>query len=356
MFSFPSLPAGEPSTRNWYQELLDHPDCLGDVYKVQEAYESFRQDNLSKSISLILPTTDDGGNDDNTSPPQQAPIVPDQVLIEHLKRSTPSRGGESPSSRITDPLDAQDVNCEGILARPSSKVIAAIAAIQSRLGDLLGSDIHLIPASDLHLSVLELSHRHTLAHLRAVYTHLGPALIATMLDLPHTRPLISMPDAAEIPDATPNPDFPNPAPRLIRPMLLFDQRGVALTFVPTAVAATPLHAPYSYHHLRADLQAHALRSGLAIDTCYTAPTAHVTLGRFVGTQAFFARAGAAAHFVAVVHEINEQLRTGWDSAEGDGDGDGEWVVAGERGLEWHLGYLKFGRGSEMAEMVGKSSL
>lgn len=26
-FTFPPQQPGEPSTRNWYQELLDHPEC-----------------------------------------------------------------------------------------------------------------------------------------------------------------------------------------------------------------------------------------------------------------------------------------------------------------------------------------
>ena len=41
MFSSPSLPAGEPSTRNWYQELLDHPDCLGDAVSHRPAENSW---------------------------------------------------------------------------------------------------------------------------------------------------------------------------------------------------------------------------------------------------------------------------------------------------------------------------
>lgn len=29
MFTFPALPAGPPSRRNWYRELLEHADCGG---------------------------------------------------------------------------------------------------------------------------------------------------------------------------------------------------------------------------------------------------------------------------------------------------------------------------------------
>ena len=163
-------------------------------------------------------------------------------------------------------------------------------------------------------------------------------MITSMLNLPHT-------DSASA----------TAAPRLVRPMLTFDQRGIALTFVPAAAK------PYTYHHLRAALQAHALRSGLAIDTCYTAPTAHVTIARFVGTGAFFERDGsggdavaaAARHFVEVVQQINEELRAGWETEEGgEEERVGSWTVGGEKGLEYQLGYLKFGRGTEVAELVG----
>lgn len=130
-------------------------------------------------------------------------------------------------------------------------------------------------------------------------------------------------------------------------MLLFDQRGLALSFVPATG-----HAPYkTYHHLRAALQACALSTGLSIDTCYTAPTAHITLGRFVGTAAFFGaqKAGVARmQFVAEVRRINAELREWWGRED-----EGGWVVGGESGLECQLGYLKFGRGAEHAEAVGR---
>lgn len=61
--------------------------------------------------------------------------------------------------------------------------------------------------------------------------------------------------------------------------------------------------------------------------------------------------------MAAVREINAELREGWD-VEGEGEGEGEggdWVVGGERGLECQLGYLKFGRGPEAAEAVGKAA-
>lgn len=59
--------------------------------------------------------------------------------------------------------------------------------------------------------------------------------------------------------------------------------------------------------------------------------------------------------MTAVRQINAELREEW-AAEGEGDGEGGgWVVGGERGLECQLGYLKFGRGAETAEMVGRAA-
>ena len=203
------------------------------------------------------------------------------------------------------------------------------------------SDLYAVPTTDLHLSILELSHQHTLAHLRAVHALLGPTLVSSMLNLPHRDPS-AFSHRASSPSAV-------AAPKLVRPLLVFDQRGLALTFVPAAPAPRR-----TYHHLRAALQAHALSSGLAIDTCYTTATAHITLARFVGTDAFFDRDGgdgsaAAQRFVDLIHRVNEGLRVAWEAGDKD---DGSWTVGGEAGLELQLGYLKFGRAREAADAVG----
>jgi hypothetical protein len=128
----------------------------------------------------------------------------------------------------------------------------------------------------------------------------------------------------------------NVTPGLTAPRLNIDKMGIALSFTPTA------EKKYTYHHLRSDMHALALESGVSIDMCYTAPSAHITLGRFVG-NAFFEETEERKRFLGLVEEINKGL----------GGNENTWVVGGEQGLELQLGYLKFGRAREKADMVGQ---
>ncbi len=180
--------------------------------------------------------------------------------------------------------------------------------------------MYAVPAEDLHLSVLELSHRHETAHLRGVYEHLTPELVRAMLALPLRGP-----------------------PRLGRPMVFFDGAAAAVGFVPVGTQQA-----FTYHHLRAEMQRLALSSGLAIDTCYTAPSAHITVARFVGAAAIDGLA-AAERFVAAIARVNRDLRALPWAETG-------WPVGGHAGLECQMGYLKFGRAAHWATAVGEPAL
>jgi hypothetical protein len=190
-------------------------------------------------------------------------------------------------------------------------MISLIQSLQSRLSSLIGSDLHLIPSQDLHLSVIELSHRHSVAHLRSVVNEIGTSRIQNMLNL------LSGLDRK---------------PSLVYPQLNIDKMGMAISFVPSSQQS------YTYHHLRADMHGKALESGISIDMCYTAPSAHVTIGRFVGNGSF-EEEERRIEFVGLVEEINGELK-------------GEWVVGEDEGLELQLGYLKFGRARARGDMCG----
>lgn len=183
----------------------------------------------------------------------------------------------------------------------------------------------------MHLSVIELSHRHSVTQLRSVYDKVGIAQLKSLLDVPR---------------AEYNKD--KSLVRLVRPMIIFDKVGVAVAFVPTEDS-------YSHHHLRNQLHTTALATGVDIDTCYTAPLAHVTVGRFIG-NAFFeasdqggtmeAKRHRMERWIGVIEQINEDLRKYW--------GDLAWVVGEEKPLEVQLGYVKFGRQTEKADLVGST--
>ena len=255
---------------------------------IQQAYDSHREAYLQKNIAGL------------TADPPVKPQA-DQALLNHLSTSP------GDTSR-----DAQDVNCMVIWARPPPAVIAKIKDIQSKIRNhpRLGEDaVWLVPEDDLHLSVLELSHRHPTSHLRNVLNELGTDRMHSMLSVPSSL---------------------DEKPVLVRPRLGFDKLGFALSMVPSA------DTRFTYHHLRADLQRRALESGIAIDTCYTALSAHVTIARF--TRSGFLDGDYADDDLEWVKALNAEL-------EGD---PVEWVVDE---LELQLGFLKFGRARCEAEYV-----
>lgn len=300
-FSFPALTAGPPSRRNWYQELLDHPDCHG-PQQLSEAYESHRDTYMANNLKAFM-------LDHN-------PVTPDQALISHIHRQKNEQGDGEPT--IED-LNNLEVNCLGISARPSPSVVSMIQEIQDQISVLVGPDFYSMPASHLHIAMAELAHRHTLAYLHSISSSVGPARLQRMLDLISTL---------------------SSKPRLVSPCLSFDVMGIALSFLPESAQE------YTYHHLRADMHALALESGGSFDMCYTAPSAHVTLGRFVGNSFFSSRESREA-FVELVSKINKNL---WTS----NDGSKDWVLGEVLSLELQAGYLKFGVERESADMLGRS--
>lgn len=236
----------------------------------------------------------------------------DQALLAHLAVTN----GDARAR------DAQDVNCMVVWARPPPSLIETIKEVQMRICGALGDGVWLVPEEDIHLSVLELSHRHSVEHLRGVLRDLGTEdadRMKTMLSIPSTL---------------------GEKPALVRPQLGFDGLGFALSVLPSSSTA------FSYHHLRSDLQRRALESGIDIDTCYTALSAHVTIARFVSDEVI-GSGGADEEFLGLVEGVNESLREKfWDVPEGD---PSQWQVDA---LELQLGYLKFGRGRSEAQEVG----
>lgn len=299
-FSFPALTAGPPSRRNWYQELLDHPDCHG-PQQVSEAYTSHRAAYLAKNLASFNSDTN--------------PVTPDQALLSHLRQQKNAQEANEPS---TEDMNNLEVNCLGISARPSSLIVTKIEDIQTKFSKTIGSDFYIMPTENLHIAIVELAHRHTLSYLHSVSSSVGTERLQNMLDLISTLPS---------------------KPRLIAPQLSIDAMGVALTFLPDP------EREYTYHHLRAEMHGIALTSGGGFDMCYTAPSAHVTLGRFVGSG-FFEEKDGRDRIVDLVEEINGEL-------EEEKDRKG-WVLGEQLSLELQAGYLKFGVERGCANMLGRS--
>lgn len=140
--------------------------------------------------------------------------------------------------------------------------------------------------------------------------------------------------------------------RLVRPMLSYDLAAVAVSFVPAAGEPVVSPAPgggahevddaYTYHHLRRDVFDLARAAGVGVASRYVVPSAHITLGRYLG-QEDHATPAMREKWTRAIDEANAWLeREVWDRAEGPFVG--EWIVGQEKGLDARSGCLWYGGG------------
>lgn len=96
-------------------------------------------------------------------------------------------------------------------------------------------------------------------------------------------------------------------------------------------------------------------TGVEVDSRYTVPSAHLTLGRFIDKKDFEGEDGKQSmqKLVQRIEEINEWLKEEYWPKEESGsvkDG-GEWIVGDEKGLDFRKGTLWYGGGETV--MLGK---
>jgi len=161
--------------------------------------------------------------------------------------------------------------------------------------------------------------------------------------------------------------------RLVKPMLSYDVAAIALSFLPAAgedVLSPPPVAPhpaaiahpgmngsdvaetdvYSYHHLRRDIFDISGFAGVNITSRYVVPSAHITLGRYLGQEDHLTPE-MRRDWVTTINEINKWLETEiWDKR--DAEFIGEWIVGQEKGLEARCGPLWYGGGKCIAAGEG----
>ncbi|KAL5612203.1 hypothetical protein BROUX41_000257 [Berkeleyomyces rouxiae] len=294
--------------------------CDGDATKIQEAYDSHRTRRNAAQKDKFLA--------DGTT------LAPDLILRGLLKHK-----------------EQDSRNCLVIWTRPPGHIIALAHRVQEMItGGLPASWEHwLMPTHNMHMTVAEVAFSQPPAQIAALVQHLRPHAAA----LAHTS-------------------YTHRA-RLVRPLLSFDTSAFALSFVPAsgepllaprmaAMTAASLPAPapeaqpaahddaYTYHHLRRDVFARLLDTGVRPAPRYQVPSAHITLGRFIsggaggdGDPGTPVAAEDAQRWVRCVEEINEWLRaTYW--ANDDVDSSGEWIVGQERGLDVRYGPVWYGGG------------
>ncbi|KAK3394869.1 RNA ligase/cyclic nucleotide phosphodiesterase [Podospora didyma] len=203
------------------------------------------------------------------------------------------------------------------------------------------TDLWLMPLHRMHMTTLEVTHSRTAEHIASLVSALRP-VIPLVTSLPYTR-----------------------RARLVRPMLSYDLSAIALSFVPAAgekVLSPPPVPPlpanivhpgtgdgsttendgYTYHHLRRDVFELAQSTGVGIESRYVVPSAHITIGRYLGHKDH-ETPEQRAHWIKAIEDANSWLeKEVWDVA--DGEFTGEWIVGQEKGLDAHCGTLWYGGG------------
>jgi vesicle-fusing ATPase len=198
-----------------------------------------------------------------------------------------------------------------------------------------------MPLDRLHMTALEVAHSLTESEIERVLQIMKP-MIPKIADYPF-----------------------NHRAKLVKPSLSYDTQAIALSFLPASDEAMPEALDgsanvYTYHHLRRDLYDRCKSTGVAIGSRYVAPSAHLTLARFVtkgnlvgGDQSQIPNLVGMAKWVSHLEDINTWLRDEyWPGGGSATETEGEWVVGDERGLECRVGTVWYGGGRSVS--VGKS--
>ncbi|KAI0870875.1 RNA ligase/cyclic nucleotide phosphodiesterase [Hypoxylon argillaceum] len=221
--------------------------------------------------------------------------------------------------------------CMTFWGRPPIHVLELADAIQRRL-KIAAPDIWLMPLHRMHITTLELAFCRTAEEIEELKETLKPAIPAVASYSYRHRA------------------------RLVKPMISYDLSAFAVSFLPAAGEPVVSPAPvapdnadvlkqgdsYSYHHLRRDMWNQAKEAGIAIDSRYIVPSAHITLGRYL-THNDHATPEQRKKWVDAIDDINEWLeKEVWGRP--DAEVIGEWIVGQERGVDVRVGNLWYGGG------------
>lgn len=215
-------------------------------------------------------------------------------------------------------------HCLTFWARPPTALKALIHEIQQKLVAVV-PNLWIMEPSRLHMTTMEVAHSLSEEEMEAIVRTIAP-------------------NVAQIADFT----FEHRA-RLVRPLVNYDSQGLALQFVPAAGLDDDR---YTYLHLRRDVWDQVQAAGVTVGSRYIAPSAHLTIARFITTKDFETGEGKVDHdkvrrLVETIDGINEWLqREYWPTENGSQDG-GEWVVGTEKGQEFRKGTLWYGGGESV---------
>ncbi|KAI5861202.1 RNA ligase/cyclic nucleotide phosphodiesterase [Durotheca rogersii] len=362
---------------NPYDALIEA--CDDDPAKIQELYAAHRaRRNAQQRARFLSPDFTELIIDPYLLRLENPAIEPGFVRPTPFPRTrvppsrTRSRGATHPrypAARGPQPANARQEDrrhCMTVWARPPNHVLELAEEVQRRLR-AAAPHVWLMPAYRMHMTTLELAFSRTAAEISALLAALGRDAVRALADY------------------TATPARRRAPARLVRPFVSYDLSAFALSFVPASGhepraspppaqpgplddehddhhEGEPIQEPgqpprpdrYTYHHLRRDLWARARAAGVAVDSRYVVPSAHVTLGRYLG-DADHATAAQRRRWVDAIDEVNRWLEGEvWAVAAAPPGGAspaaprrrfvGEWIVGQEKGFDVRVGTLWYGGG------------
>ncbi|KAJ5178898.1 hypothetical protein N7492_002108 [Penicillium capsulatum] len=293
-------------------------DSSHDPVKVQALYHTHRWTRNSQQKALVLDPAFSGWSLDD-------------VLI---KLEGPRR----------DPTYKDPRQNAIIWARPPESIQDLIAVIQQNLQDAVPS-LWIMPRENLHMTTLEIATSLTEQELEDLFIPLQSHL-SQIANYTYTH-----------------------RARLIKPLISYDQAGLALSFLPAAGEGlvqsprTTEEDRYTYHHLRRDIHQMAIDTGTPVRCRYVAPSAHITIARFLSNDEFMPGdkngqidSQKLEGFIKRIDSLNQWLQNTFWPQDFDGSikPGGEWLVGEERGLDCQKGPVWYGHNHRV--MIGQGFL
>ncbi|KAL4777535.1 RNA ligase/cyclic nucleotide phosphodiesterase [Aspergillus nidulans var. acristatus] len=315
-------------TTNPFNQLL--LDCQNDPNTIEARYETHRTNRNAQFKDKLL---------HEDFPGWQVDEILRKLVAQSKAQNKDVVSAPEQASTLAPVNFADHRHNLNLYARPPKHIKELVAEIQQEIRDLAPS-IWFTPPESLHITMLEIVNSRTREEVDALAGRLlqdGTAL--KLVNYTYDN---------------------NYRVRLVKPIISYDASAMALSFVPATSEATAADKQqpedtYTYHHLRHDLAATVLESGVGLAARYIVPSAHVTIARFVTQDGFLLDDGkvdrnSVAELVQRIERINAILRKEyWPEEDGEGStrAKGEWVVGQEQGLEFNKGTSWYGDGDKV---------
>ena len=220
------------------------------------------------------------------------------------------------------------------LLRAPENVKRLITEVQRRLIDaqttggaaVRGKQLWTMPRESLHITVQEVVTSTTRMAVESLIQSIGVYHLEHMVHYPADKGV-----------------------RLGKPFLSFDKAGLAVSFLSIEGGRD---RSYTYHHLRRDLWGMLRRRGIEASSRYLVPSAHLTVGRFIGVEpvGIGSVAKEMKKWIKVIDEINDWLeKYGEQYMHGDdGEGQSFWEI--DTPLDLRKGLTWYGEGQKVVNV------